>query len=56
MPREQWIALLDMLGDENIEVVSANPRQLPPNEMCRAQIWISPQAQQTWDSYLKARQ
>jgi hypothetical protein len=53
MPQAHWITLIDMLGMENIRVVAANARQLPPAPMCRAQIWISPAAQEAWAAYLK---
>ena len=53
MPKEMWLKLLDIIGDSNIEVVSANIRQLPPAEWCRAQIWISPCGQNNWHKYLK---
>lgn len=56
MPRDLWIALLDLLGDGNVAFVAASASQLPPNAMCRAQIWISPEAQRAWKSYLGARQ
>ncbi len=52
MPRGQWLTLLDLLGDANVQVISANSRQLPPAAMCRAQIWISPEGQLAWARYL----
>ena len=55
MPRDLWLSLLDLLGDDNIEVVAANQRQLPPADFCRAQIWISPAAQVAWTGYLSAQ-
>lgn len=55
MPTALWFELLDLLGDENIEIAAANSRQLPPAPMCRAQMWISPVAQEKWAAYLKEK-
>jgi hypothetical protein len=52
MPQALWLTLLDLLGD-GIEIVSANSRQLPPAPRCRAQVWLSPEAQAAWDAYLR---
>ena len=52
MPQKLWLTLLGLLGDENMLVVAANPKHLPPAERCRAQMWISPAAQEAWKSYL----
>jgi hypothetical protein len=53
MPQNFWLELLEFIGLDNIQVVACNPRQLPPAEMCRAQIWISPEAQTKWVAYLQ---
>lgn len=53
MPQVMWIELLDLLGGDQIEIVAANSRQLPPAVMCRAQIWIGPAAQAAWCEYLR---
>ena len=53
MPRDMWLNLIDIIGDENIKVCAADQRQLPPAEMCRAQIFISPKGQENWSNYLK---
>jgi hypothetical protein len=52
MPQAIWHELLDLTGMDDIQVVSANSRQLPPAEFCRAQIWISPRAQDAWTQFL----
>lgn len=56
MPQDMWLELINMLGDENIQICAANSRNLPPAKMCRAQIWISPQGQEIWDNYIKDHQ
>jgi hypothetical protein len=54
MPQAVWFELLDLLGDGNVKVVAAQSGQLPPAPMCRAQIWISPEAQARWDAYVQS--
>ena len=52
MPQSLWLQLLDVIGDENIRLVGANSKQLPPAAMCRAQIEISPNGQAAWKAFL----
>lgn len=54
MPQHQWTDLLAIIGPGNAKLVAANTKQLPPAEMCRAQLWISPAGQARWSAYLKA--
>jgi hypothetical protein len=53
MPQAAWVALLDLLGAENIEFMGSSSLFLPPAKFCRAQINISPAAQKIWANFLK---
>lgn len=53
MPQIVWLRLLDLLGEENIQVVAASSRFLPPAPLCRAQLFINENAQAVWRDFLK---
>lgn len=53
MPCDLWLALLDLVGDTNIQIVAANSRQLPRAPMCRAQIFVNSAGQAAWSEYLR---
>lgn len=52
MPLAIWLELISLLGEDQLAICSANSRQLPPAEMCRAAVWVSPLAQERWETYL----
>jgi len=53
MPQAMWLELLDILGEGNFTIVSTLAQHQPPSPMCRAALWISPDAQFNWARYLK---
>lgn len=55
MPQAMWLELLTILGEGNYHIIAANTLQLPPAPFCRAQLWISPEAQYNWAHYLKTQ-
>ncbi len=52
MPQAMWLELMALLGEDQVRIVACNVRQQPPAAMCRAQIWIGPQARVRWRAYL----
>lgn len=57
MPNAMWDQLMQILGEREgqVSIVGCNVKHNGSGGLCRAQIFISEQAQMSWNNYMKAK-